>query len=121
MNKTPDRKPGIILVGSLLLAAALLFVFIKPAKAEKKILIITKDGEEIVRQEIFEGFSCRVDAENGYNIFQAETGENGELGIRCIEADCPEQICVHKGRVVLTDDPIVCLPHHVTARLITGN
>ena len=53
----------------------------------------------------------------GSNVFVMEKDEQGNAGLRCIEADCPDLICVHTGLVTLPDEPIVCLPHRVTARI----
>lgn len=119
MAKIFAQHKGTFLVGALLLLSAVL-LFLSVRRSPGTILVITKDGKEIVREELKEGLTFRVETDAGYNLFEVKRGERGELGICCREADCPEQICVEKGTVILADDPIVCLPHRVTARLITG-
>lgn len=119
MRKLLKESKGWILVGALLLLAAVLLFVVR--KKPGKTLVITKDGKEIFREEMREGISFRVETEDGYNLLEVKSDEKGELYVICAEADCPEQICVNKGPVKLTDDPIVCLPHRVTARLVTGN
>ena len=54
----------------------------------------------------------------GYNIFTMEKDSSGRIGVRCTEADCPDKICVDTGLVTLPDQPVVCLPHRVTARIV---
>ncbi|NMD44524.1 MAG: NusG domain II-containing protein [Clostridiales bacterium] len=44
----------------------------------------------------------------GYNIIEVSPG-----GIEVIEADCPDQICVSRGRVTKSGLPIVCMPHRL--------
>lgn len=117
-QKSLKEKKGWILVGALFLVAAVLLFTLR--KSPGKTLVITKDGKEIFREEMKEGIRFRVETEGGYNLIEVKRDEEGELYIICTEADCPEQICVNKGPVKLTDDPIVCLPHRVTARLVTG-
>ena len=110
---------GLILVGTLLLFAVFLLLFLQSGKTQGKTLVITKEGEEIIREPLREGAVYRVGSEKEYNMIRVERDAEGSMGVRCFEADCPEQVCVEKGLVVLTDDPIVCLPHQVTVRLIT--
>lgn len=48
----------------------------------------------------------------GYNIIEISRG-----GVEIIEADCPDQICVHRGRVTKSGLPIVCMPHRLTLEI----
>ncbi len=41
-------------------------------------------------------------------------------GIAIIQADCPDQVCVHQGVRAHGPTPIVCLPHHLTVRFSSG-
>lgn len=34
-----------------------------------------------------------------------------------LEADCPDQVCVHAGWLTDSAAPIVCLPHRLVIRL----
>lgn len=48
-----------------------------------------------------------VTGENGlYNIVEVQDGR-----IRVREANCPDQICVHRGWGSSTAEPIICLPN----------
>ena len=42
-------------------------------------------------------------------------------GVRVIDADCPDQVCVHQGTRSHGPTPIVCLPHHLSIRLSEKN
>lgn len=48
----------------------------------------------------------------GYNIIEFSPG-----GVEVIEADCPDLICVHRGRVTKSGLPIVCMPHRLTIEI----
>ena len=52
----------------------------------------------------------------GYNILQIENGT-----IRVAEADCPNHDCIKMGILRAANLPIVCLPHRMTVRFISGN
>lgn len=113
-------KKDLILLTALLFAALLVFFVFGRKKSEGNILIITQDGEEVVREFLTEEKEIRIESEDGgYNIIRIiRTGEGG-FAVMCSESNCPEKICVNKGTVVLTDDPIVCLPHKMTAKLVS--
>lgn len=42
-------------------------------------------------------------------------------GIAVIDADCPDQVCVHQGTRSHGPTPIVCLPHHLSIRFSEKN
>ena len=107
---------SVILIAALL-AVSLIFVIVSGLKKSSgTYVVITQDGETVYEGMLTEDTYVRIDSGSGYNVFKAEK-DGDRLGLKCIESDCPEQICVDRGTVVLTDDPIVCLPHKVTARL----
>lgn len=51
--------------------------------------------------------------EAGFNRFQLKEG-----GIACIEADCPDGICVKTGAVSHETETIVCLPHRLVLTVL---
>lgn len=66
---------------------------------------------ELDRVTAAESFS--VDCpDGGYNIVEVRPG-----GIRVLEADCPDRICVEQGWLTDSSAPIVCLPHRLVIRL----
>lgn len=54
----------------------------------------------------------RVESQGGSNVIEV-----GPEGIRVLEADCPDQVCVHAGWLTDSAAPIVCLPHKLVIRL----
>ena len=120
-EKLPDtRKNDLLLTGLFVLSAAVFIGIASFCGKGGQILLITLDGEEVVREPLETGKTYRITAGDGeYNLISVETDAEGRPGIRCSESSCPEQICVEKGLVTLSEDPIVCLPHRMTARIVS--
>ncbi|MGM9605101.1 MAG: NusG domain II-containing protein [Faecousia sp.] len=53
-----------------------------------------------------------VESDAGTNVILIEPGR-----ICILEADCPDQVCVHAGWLTDSAAPIVCLPHRLVIRL----
>ena len=129
-----DKKKkhnDIILIAVLLIAACSLFVYAYMIKPHKKmpadaslILEISSDNDVIYKSALKDmelPFTYEVKAKDGgYNIFTAEITNDGQIGISCSEADCPDKVCVKTGVITLSDEVIVCLPHKTVARLYTA-
>lgn len=106
--------------GDLLILVVLLIIggyfFLNKYLGEEKIgnlAILEIDGETI------ESFNLNSDSPNylantdyGYNIIEFEAGK-----VRVVEADCPDQICVHFGWIEYVGQTIVCLPHRLIIRI----
>ena len=122
MNGT--RKNDLLLILVCLGAAALLLLARGGGFPEKKnavIIITVNDSEQFhaAASELVLPYTLVIDGyEGGYNRFIIDEDGDGKVGVRCEEADCPDKICVHTGRVTMPDQPVVCLPHRVTARII---
>jgi len=54
-------------------------------------------------------------------LIASDTAENRILleadGVRMLSASCPDQLCVHQGKVHNSVYPIVCLPNKVVIQL----
>ncbi len=120
------KRNDIIMIAVLLIAAALLLLFRGGAqKKDSAEIVITRDDEVIFREQSADlvlPYTLRVEGiHGGHNIFIIDEDEDGTVGIRCQEADCPDKICVNTGRVTLPDQPVVCLPHRISARIVEMN
>ena len=56
-----------------------------------------------------------ITTELGTNRVRVERG-----AISVVSADCPDQTCVKMGALRSRALPIVCLPHHLTIRVVDG-
>lgn len=106
MKKTRNT---IILTAVLILAAAgglLVQHFV--LKKEGSCAIVQSYGEEIARLPLDKEDEILVQAQNGYNRICTSDGF-----VFVAEADCPDKICVHEGRIQSTGEVIACLPHEL--------
>ncbi len=137
MNK---KKNDVILILILILAAAVIFSVqhLNKSKGSKTRLVITYDNEAVLKGRIYEDADKIIknadylDSEyiyvednkliimNGeaYNILVTETAEDGRIGIRCIESNCRDHVCMDVGLTTSEENPIICLPHKLAVRVI---
>lgn len=116
------RRNDIILIAVLMAAALIVLCILRMGRNSSALYVqITRDGEPVLDQSLDDmllPFTYEVRSEDGgINIFVIDRTEGGGIGMSCTEADCPDKICVETGTVTLVDEPIVCLPHKVVARL----
>ncbi len=128
------KKHDILLIVFIIIAAALWFILQSGAlsvigigvnkQADDKRIVITVNDEEVYAENaesLTDKLPVTLDIagyNGGHNIFVINKDADGDIEIYCKEADCPDKICVETGHVSLPDQPIVCLPHRVTARII---
>ena len=118
------KKNGLIIIAAILAAAALLMLYRGGGRLGKNeaVIAITVDNREVFRKQSSElelPYTLKIEGyKGGHNVFIIDETEDGTIGIRCSEADCPDKICVETGRVTVPDQPVVCLPHRITARIV---
>lgn len=108
------RLGDLIPIGLVLAAAAMLCIWSARAAVGQK-LCVTTPTEELV-------FSLAADRET------VIVGDNGlsltvviEDGGACVRAaDCPDQVCVHTGRLTKDGDTAACLPAGVMLTVTGG-
>lgn len=99
---------------------ALLIIWLVLATGAQKGSIARVYQDNVLVKEV------RLDTLNGEETFRVE-GENGAYndvvftpeGVRCSEANCPDQVCVHMGTIDSDLLPITCLPHKVVIQIET--
>ena len=101
------KKRDIILIASILVIALASFLFIELGKEEGARVVVAVEGQEIA----------------SYSLAQSGTYSlNGGTNILCIEngvayltdANCPDKLCVHQGKISKTNEVITCLPNKLT-------
>ena len=116
MGKLKTRT-WILLIAALAAVFALLTRYTLARQAPGRKAEVVQDGKVLYTidlDRVTQPYTFTVeDPEGGCNVVSVKPGSI------CVEtADCPDKICVHTGRVTLPDQPVVCLPHRVTARII---
>lgn len=100
------KKKDLILAGSFLCVALLAWLFLWGTKAgEKHTIRITVDGEVYGEYSLEEPQVIEIGTTN---ICEIKDGK-----AKMIQADCPDQICVHQKAMDGTGGTIVCLPNRV--------
>lgn len=118
MDKKKLRN-DIILIGSLLVAAAvaltIIFTLPKPTKLVARVY---------VQDKVVETIDLSKKEDRDYVI----TGLNGKLkvhthdgAVAIIESNCPHQDCVHMGYVRETGRPIICAYNGVYVKVEGGS
>ena len=109
-------KTWIIIISILLTICVGISVFLYSKKPEDHIVQILQNGKcikEINLSEVDTPYSFVVEDENGGS--NTITVEHGRICIS--EADCPDKVCVKRGWLSDSIEPIVCLPHKLTIQI----
>ena len=119
-EKLPENK--IKLIETICIIALICFAVISYLFTKKNTdiikgnIIVTVDGTELTTIvgkpiDINTDMTFTINCENsGYNIIEIKNKK-----VRCIEANCPDKICVNHSylRDDIDNDMIICAPHKV--------
>lgn len=110
------HKNDILLILGLLLFAFIMMVCLRLFQTKGADAVVTIDGKTAAvlplsknTVQVFQqdGLSNTVCVEDGY--------------VFVTEANCPNQDCVHQGKISKSGDTIVCLPHRLTVTIVSEN
>jgi len=83
-----------LIAAVILAAAAAVFFFqVKNRTSGTVYAIVEQDSKELMRLPLSEPGEYRISDGDSYNVIEITEG-----GVRMKEADCPDQICVSRGR-----------------------
>ena len=102
----------LILIGSILLLALSAFLFIRGGAAVGAFAEVWVDGELVLTVSLSDDGEYPIGEGNLLVI------SDGEAHMK--DADCPDKLCVHQGRISRTGERIVCLPNRVIVEIV-GN
>ncbi len=101
------KKRDFILIGAILVIAAVLLGVFTLLREPGAYVIVRVDGQEIARYSLSENGEYPLNG--GTNTLQIENGR-----AYLTEADCPDHLCVKQGKVHLSGETITCLPNKLT-------
>lgn len=101
------KKRDIILIASVLLVALALLLVVELGKEEGARVVVKVDGNEVAEFSLAEDGTYELNG--GSNILVIEEG-NAYLK----DANCPDKLCVHQGKIGRTGEVITCLPNKLT-------
>ena len=70
-------------------------------------MVVRVDGQEVGNYQLTENGTYELNG--GTNILRIENGE-----AYLTDANCPDKLCVHQGRISKTNQVITCLPNKLT-------
>lgn len=111
------KKRDIIIIALLLVCALGLYIVSQVSLgAEASTVVVTLDGEEVLRRPLAMEETYEIAQENGsVNIIAVEDG-----AVFMQEANCRDGLCIRQGKMRNGAKTIVCLPNKVVVRL-TGD
>ena len=107
----------LLLFAAVIIAGLLLYFVLQNSGGN--VAVISIDGEEQYRidlSKVKDSYDIEFSTDYGYNLVHVENG-----AISVTEADCPDLICVHQGRLTGGGIPIVCMPHRLVIQIEGGD
>ncbi len=103
------KKNDIILIGTISIIAMIFYIFVFSKEAD--IVKISIDGIEYG--------TYSLDKDQIININNSNTLQIIDNTATMIEADCPDQLCIHQASISKNRQNIICLPNKVIAEVIS--
>ena len=101
------------LIASLLAVAAVLIFVTNLSRDTGEYVSVSVNGAEVARYSL--SVDGTYDILDGANVLVIE---NGHAYVS--HADCPDKLCVRRGKISLVGESIVCLPNRVSISVV-GN
>ncbi|MDY3833390.1 MAG: NusG domain II-containing protein [Candidatus Ventricola sp.] len=108
------KKKDIIIIALALLAALALYLVSQVSLGtEASVVVVTVDGEEVLRKPLAMENRYEIAQDDGsLNVIRVEDG-----AVFMEEANCRDGLCIRQGKMRNGAKTIVCLPHKVVVQL----
>ncbi len=107
------RRNDIILIVGLIVAGIIGFIIINIGRREGEVVIAVQDGKEIGRYSLLDDREIMIESSSGgHNTLVIKDGEAS-----VIEADCPDGLCMRRGKIRYNGESIVCLPNKLVIKI----
>ena len=107
------KKRDWILAGTIMgLAVIWILVRMFFLNSDGETVQITVDGELYGEYSLHEDKTIKI---NETNVLRIKDGS-----AKMVEADCPDQICVHQRNISKNGETIICLPNKVVVTVCSG-
>ncbi len=101
------KKRDIILIASILVIAIAFFLIVELTKEEGAGVVVKVDGQEVAEYSLSADGTYPLNG--GTNILVIENSK-----AYLTDANCPDKLCVHQGKISRTGEVITCLPNKLT-------
>ena len=112
-NKPNTLKRDILLIGVLLAVVLTVLLVLTLTKEKGAYVEVFQDGERIATYPL--DIPREVSLNGGTNILVIEDGV-----AYLSYATCPDRTCVNTGKISYNGQSIVCLPHRITVKVVSG-
>ena len=107
------REIIILLIICILAIASMLGIRIYQSRQAAIYVQVSVDGRIVCSLLLEEDTTKRIETEDGYNDLIIKDGY-----AYIAEADCPDHICVHQGKISKLGESIICLPHKMAIQIV---
>ena len=109
------RKNDLLLIAILLIFAVICLFLITIGKTEGAVIQIVRDKTVIESHPLTVDQQIELSNESGSNTLLIQDGKAS-----MIAADCPDGLCVQQKAIGYNGETIVCLPHKLVIRVVSG-
>lgn len=115
-----EKKKGlftdILLIAALAAVGGLIFLFALLHGNGGTYTEVRVDGKVYGTYPLSEDRTVEINGVGGRNFLVIE---NGQVYMK--DADCPDKLCVHQGKIGLNGQSIICLPHKTVVEIVSEN
>lgn len=101
------KKRDFLLIGSILAVALALLLVVELTRQDGAYVLVRVDGQECGKYYFSEPGTYELNG--GTNILVIADGV-----AYLSDANCPDKLCVHQGKISMTNQVITCLPNKLT-------
>ena len=101
------KKRDIILIASILIVAIAFFLIVELTKEEGAGVTVKVDGVKVAEYSLSKNGTYPLNG--GTKILVIENGK-----AYLTDANCPDKLCIHQGKISRTGETITCLPNKLT-------
>lgn len=115
MHSTKPNLRDLVIAASVLLLALFLLLFPLLSRGEGKTVVLTY-GDTTETYSLSENRTLEITS-NGIHL--TVKIEGGEVWVE--DADCPDLVCLHSGKISKSGDVILCVPAGLRIQVIGGD
>ncbi|MCH5298407.1 MAG: NusG domain II-containing protein [Ruminococcus sp.] len=110
------NKRDFIAIAVVVILSAAGFLFLNIGHAQGSEVVITLGGSEYGIYPLADDKVIEIKSDVGLNTVVIE---NGSVYMK--DADCPDRYCVKQGKVKVSGDSVICLPHKLVVEVKSQN
>jgi hypothetical protein len=101
------KKKDFILIGAIVMVIAIAILVLTLTKKDGDYVVVRVDGSEVARYSLSQDGEYPLNG--GTNVLRIEDGK-----AYLVSANCPDHLCVKRGKIDQSGETITCLPNRLT-------